>query len=177
MPPSSDLLLYTNPTAVLKTWSQDVPPVLATAPSISHVGLAPSAKLTLWTDQDFPCPIAHRPQRTQQALHTGQMPWLHSNALHPSRVAASLPAGRLHLLWTSRSTIWRCAEVTWIVNREPWSCLVGGQQHSCSAVQLGVCVACLLAAHLPPHRQHPAPARCHAKVVSQHLCYATLIAV
>ena len=72
MPSLSDLLLYMSPTAVLKTWSHDPSPMLATAPSISQVGLAPSAKLTLLVAQDLPCPTAHRPQRMKLALHTRQ---------------------------------------------------------------------------------------------------------
>ena len=40
MPSSLDLLLYAKPTEVLKTWSQDILPMLAMAPSISQVGLA-----------------------------------------------------------------------------------------------------------------------------------------
>lgn len=37
-PSSPDLLLYMKPTDVLNTWNQELLPVLATAPSISHVG-------------------------------------------------------------------------------------------------------------------------------------------
>jgi hypothetical protein len=57
-PSSSDLLLYIRPTAVLKTWSQECLPILATAPSMSHVSGILLAKLMLYTSHKRPCKVA-----------------------------------------------------------------------------------------------------------------------
>ena len=175
-PSSSDLLLYTTPTEVLKTWSQDAPPMPAIAPSISHVGLAPSARLTLTTAQDAPCPTAHRPHCVEQALHT--------STLSDCMILPCMPAGELCCcLWqgcTTGAVMLHDMLVCWNgsgSHREQQPCLVVGKQHAGSAVQLRVQVACLLAAHLPPHRQPPAAARCCSQVVGQHLGYTALVAV
>lgn len=57
-PSSSDLLLYIRPTAVLKTWSQEFWPILATAPSMSQVSGTLLAKLMLYMSHERPCNVA-----------------------------------------------------------------------------------------------------------------------
>ena len=57
-PSSSDLLLYIRPTAVLKTWSQELLPILATAPSMSQVSGTLLAKLMLYMSHERPCNVA-----------------------------------------------------------------------------------------------------------------------
>ena len=56
------------------------------------------------------------------------------------------------------------------------ACLIIREQDSGCPMQLGVCVAGLLPAHLPPHWEHPPTAIPRAQAIREHLSYAPLIA-